>query len=70
MNYKFENSKKYASDMDLKDELKDYRDDFYINDAYIYMDGNSLGLFPKAAEKSLLDVIENFKTLIHCFPVS
>lgn len=63
MNGNFENSREYAAYMDTLDELKDVRNEFYLNEEFIYMDGNSLGLFPKAAEETLLNVIGNYKSL-------
>lgn len=47
--------------LDEKDEMKKFRDRYYINEGEIFMDGNSLGLCSKDAEKSLLDMIEVWK---------
>jgi len=59
---------KFASEMDGVDPLKGIRQEFYLNDEVIYMDGNSLGLFPKAAEASLLRVLEDYKRMgIDCW---
>jgi len=59
---------KLASEMDGVDPLKGIRQEFYLNDEVIYMDGNSLGLFPKAAEASLLRVLEDYKRMgIDCW---
>lgn len=58
----------FASEMDGVDPLKGIRQEFYLNDEVIYMDGNSLGLFPKAAEASLLRVLEDYKRMgIDCW---
>lgn len=58
----------YASSLDGEDPLKSVRSEFYLNDEVIYMDGNSLGLFPKAAEATLLRVLEDYKRMgIDCW---
>lgn len=57
-----------AAERDALDPLKSVRQEFYLNDEVIYMDGNSLGLFPKAAETSLLRVLEDYKRMgIDCW---
>lgn len=48
--------------LDEKDELRTVRDEFYIHEGTIYMDGNSLGLLSKRAEKSTLEILESWKT--------
>ncbi|WP_091587249.1 kynureninase [Alteribacillus bidgolensis] len=53
-------SEKYAKELDQEDPLKDYREEFYIGDA-IYLDGNSLGLLSKRAEKSLMTILNSWK---------
>ncbi|MBM7622215.1 kynureninase [Bacillus tianshenii] len=59
MNITFEEMKQW----DSKDELKDFRKEFYINENSIYLDGNSLGLLSKRAEQALLDMLESWKNL-------
>lgn len=64
----YEQGVMFASEMDGVDPLKGIRQEFYLNDEVIYMDGNSLGLFPKAAEASLLRVLEDYKRMgIDCW---
>ncbi|MEK5067885.1 kynureninase [Sporosarcina sp. FSL K6-1508] len=53
----------YAKGLDEKDSLAKYRDEFYLLKDTIYMDGNSLGLFSKRAERTLHDLLESWKTL-------
>jgi kynureninase len=53
----------YALKLDHKDELAAYRDEFYITEGKIYLDGNSLGLLSKRAEQSLLDILDSWKSL-------
>jgi kynureninase len=53
----------YALKMDAQDPLASFKRRFYAFGDSIYMDGNSLGLMSKDAEKSLLRVIEEWKTL-------
>jgi len=59
----FKSNKEFADQLDSEDPLKKFRDRFYIPPDTIYFDGNSLGLLPKEAEKSLLRVINEWKTL-------
>lgn len=51
-----------ARDLDHKDPLADFRQRFHIPDNTIYVDGNSLGLLSKDAEKSLLRVLNEWRT--------
>lgn len=63
MNSKFQLGEDYAKKMDAEDPLARFRDRFYIKENEIYMDGNSLGLMSKDAEKSLIRVIDEWKNL-------
>lgn len=54
-------SKDYALKLDAQDELRPYRQEFYLSADAIYMDGNSLGLLSKRAEQSLAQVVEAYK---------
>lgn len=58
----FDTTKQFALDMDSKDTLREYKERFYVKPGTIYMDGNSLGLCSKDAEKYLLEALENWKT--------
>ncbi|MGE1164170.1 kynureninase [Peribacillus simplex] len=51
----------YAKQMDEKDSLKGFREEFYLKPNSIYMDGNSLGLLSKRAERTLLESLEDWK---------
>jgi kynureninase len=53
----------YALEKDAKDPLASFKQRFYPIGDSIYMDGNSLGLISKDAEKTLLRLIEEWKTL-------
>ena len=53
----------YALWLDSEDPLAKFRSRFYIPKETIYVDGNSLGLLSKDAEKSLLRVLNEWKTL-------
>ncbi|WP_128894341.1 kynureninase [Longirhabdus pacifica] len=57
----FDLSKSYAKSLDQQDVLSKFRDEFYVKEGYIYLDGNSLGLCSKRAEKSLLHALEDWK---------
>ena len=52
---------KVAHSKDSNDSLAKFRSQFYIGSGSYYMDGNSLGLMSKAAEESLLSVMEDWK---------
>ena len=51
-----------AQERDKQDKLAIYKDEFYIPTDTIYMDGNSLGLLSKRAERTLLELLESWKT--------
>lgn len=53
----------YAVKLDQKDDLASFRDEFYLQENVIYMDGNSLGLLSKRAERTLHELLESWKTL-------
>lgn len=56
-------SKEYAVKLDQQDDLASFRDEFYLQENVIYMDGNSLGLLSKRAERTLHELLESWKTL-------
>ena len=65
---KFTNTLVCALDLDAKDELRKYRDEFYIplqknGEEHIYFCGNSLGLQPKRAKKYLDQEIKDWAVL-------
>ena len=65
MNYK--NTTDFASELDAKDELKHYRNEFHIplqknGEEHIYMCGNSLGLQPKRTKEFLNQELEDWAT--------
>jgi kynureninase len=49
--------------LDTQDPLRAFRDAFFLVSGTIYMDGNSLGLLSKPAERALHDMLESWKTL-------
>lgn len=51
----------YAQKLDEQDALREYRDEFYVQPDVIYMDGNSLGLLSKRAEKSVWSLLDSWK---------
>lgn len=57
----FNTELKYAQQLDSEDKLKNFRNEFYLNEDSIYMDGNSLGLLSKRAEQSTLALLESWK---------
>ena len=54
-------TKEYAKQLDKEDSLNRYREEFYIKPNSIYMDGNSLGLLSKRAERTLLESLNDWK---------
>ncbi|MHA1738360.1 MAG: kynureninase [Candidatus Heimdallarchaeota archaeon] len=63
MTNNFDTTEKCAKDFDAKDSLAKYREQFFIQDDIIYMDGNSLGLLSKESEKAMLRIINEWKTI-------
>ncbi|HHX70641.1 MAG: kynureninase [Miniphocaeibacter sp.] len=61
MDYNFKDGLDFAKELDEKDDLKEYRNHFYLKEDEIYMDGNSLGLASKEGEKSLLKILDIWK---------
>jgi kynureninase len=57
------NSLEYAEQLDQKDPLKEYRQEFYLPEKEIYLDGNSLGLMSKRAEQAMLEVADSWRKL-------
>lgn len=54
-------AKAYADELDRWDPLHSYRKEFYLQPNTIYMDGNSLGLLSKRAEKTLLECLDDWR---------
>ncbi len=52
----------YANELDRKDILRTYREEFYLMPHTIYMDGNSLGILSKRAEHSVLTLMDMWKS--------
>ncbi|MDG5473379.1 kynureninase [Jeotgalibacillus sp. ET6] len=50
-----------AKGLDRDDELKAFKDEFYIKEGQIYLDGNSLGLLSKRAENETLKALASWK---------
>ena len=59
----FQLDEDYALKLDAKDPLAGYKERFYSLPDSIYMDGNSLGLMSKDAERTLNRVINEWKVL-------
>lgn len=57
----YRESRDYARQLDKEDQLASYRDEFYLKDDAVYMDGNSLGIMSKRAEQSTLDLLHSWK---------
>src|SRR5580698_1689377 len=52
-----------AQELDIRDELAHFRNEFYIPPGVIYLDGNSLGLMSRSAETAVLRVLDEWKRL-------
>ncbi|MFS0778096.1 kynureninase [Neobacillus sp. 3P2-tot-E-2] len=50
-----------AIQLDRNDSLSRFREEFYIKPKTIYLDGNSLGLLSKRAERTLLESLNDWK---------
>jgi len=61
MNYELDED--YALRLDAEDPLAGYKARFYGLEGCIYMDGNSLGLMSVDAERALLRVLDEWRTL-------
>ena len=59
----FKSDRAFAQKLDEQDVLKNFRDKFYLNPGEIYMDGNSLGLMSKPAERAIHRMLDEWKTL-------
>lgn len=63
-NMKFQNTKEYANQLDIQDELKSFREAFYIpilnGKEVVYFTGNSLGLQPKTTQDYVLNELEDW----------
>ena len=57
----YENGRAFAEAQDRLDPLAHLRERFYTKENQIYMDGNSLGLCSKDAEKAVLRALEDWK---------
>ncbi|WP_308637398.1 kynureninase [Paenibacillus silvisoli] len=60
-NGSFEPTAEYAALLDREDGLSRFREEFYIKPDSIYMDGNSLGLLSKRAERTLLESLADWR---------
>jgi kynureninase len=58
-----QSSDQKAGEFDRTDELAFLRDEFHLQPGVIYMDGNSLGLLSKPAERSLQAMLDAWKRL-------
>lgn len=63
----FENTREFAQNLDAKDELRNYREEFYFpkvnGKQVIYFTGNSLGLQPKRTKAYVDEVMNDWANL-------
>ncbi len=55
-------SREAAAQLDTADPLAEFRERFFLPEGQIYLDGNSLGLLCRDAERTLLAVLDKWKT--------
>lgn len=64
MSNNFENTRAFADQLDEQDELKHFRDQFYIpiinGRESVYLTGNSLGLQPKTTQDAVVNELEDW----------
>jgi kynureninase len=58
----FDAGRAYAAHLDAHDELAAFRARFFLPPDVIYLDGNSLGLLSRDAERAILAVVDQWKT--------
>ena len=58
----YETGRTFAQHKDSLDPIAHLRDHFYTKENQIYMDGNSLGLCSKDAERAVLRALDDWKT--------
>ncbi|MEP6955758.1 MAG: kynureninase, partial [Chthoniobacterales bacterium] len=58
MNIQEQPSREAADRLDRADELAHFRARFFVPEGQIYLDGNSLGLLSRDAERTLLQVLD------------
>ena len=51
----------YAKEMDSKDQLKSFKERFYLGEGELYFDGNSLGPYSKDAEEAVNNMLDVWK---------
>jgi kynureninase len=56
-------TREYACAADSQDVLARFRQEFYLTPGHIYLDGNSLGLLSRPAERSVLRILNEWKSL-------
>jgi len=61
MGYQFKDDVGFATELDRNDPIRHAREYFYRNEGVIYLDGNSLGLCSKNAEKAVLKALDVWK---------
>lgn len=56
-------SRSSALELDEQDELRSFREKFYLQEGVLYFDGNSLGLLSKDAESAVLQTLADWRNL-------
>ena len=62
MSTRFEESEAAARELDRQDPLARFRQEFDRPEDEIYLDGNSLGLLCRSAERALLEALEDWRS--------
>lgn len=51
----------YAKEMDQQDKMRTFKNEFYLPENQLYMDGNSLGLMSKRSEATLANLVASWR---------
>ena len=54
-------SERYTLDLETADSLRHFRNRFHVPQGVVYLDGNSLGLLSRDAERTVLAALELWK---------
>ena len=51
----------FAKEMDKQDNMRTFKEEFYLPENQLYMDGNSLGLMSKRSEATLENLLSSWR---------
>jgi len=59
----FSPTEEFALEQDNRDALGPFREEYYLPQGIVYLDGNSLGMLSKRAERTLMDSLNDWKRM-------